>query len=841
MHVYTAYAPYCIYRETKHLSEKAQYFLEKTFKMETTKPYPVQNNDKEEDEMQLIPMLQLCFRLFVRNWKWFLLSVCLCVCIGWFYQQRQPRILQRQSVMLIEDSDGGSTSSVRRSTKRNSMNTLLELNGVSVGDNLKNEIFILSSKRLMLRVVQKLRLEVDYTVKENLHDVTLYGKTRPFEVLFQRDYKGKFAQDITVSKKNATTLTLSGMTDRTGEEVAPIDVKLGQMVQTPYGNLCVVRGEAFDKWTGGEPVRVTRLSQDNAAARFLGTLSVAEYDKETSLIVLSCSDTNKDRADQILATLFDTYKEDVVENKNRVAQNTAKFIDERIDIISRELSSVESQLANFKKRNQLVDFEKTSQEVLSQTSSARQQSLQAETQLNVARYLDEYLHSHSNTHDLIPALSISDASFNQQIATFNDQMNKRNQMAANSSEATAMVRELDRQLAQMRQAIVSSLRSYVSSLEVRLRDAKANEAQLTGRIAGAPDQEKQGLDIQRQQSLKEALYTYLLNKREEVALQQAINEANVRLVEGPVGNKQVSPRSLIIIGISFLLGLLIPALIIWLRRSLDVSVHSRRDVEAATTIPVLGEIPSIDKKESDRTLITDFDSDAAIVEAFRILRFSLGYMRHATQVMMATSTTPGQGKSFVARNMAIILAMAGKKVVVIDADIRKRTLSNTFGHASGLTTYLADDDTVLADIIKRDVFAQGVDFIPAGHMPPNPSELLMSDNLEKLVNELRKQYDYVIFDTTPMFSVADASIVNRVVEITLFVIRAGVQNRDFLPDLETINQDNRFKKLCVIVNDVKAFDNYHTDGYGYGYGYGYNAGREKKNGRVKRILNRLHH
>ncbi len=809
--------------------------------MENNKNYPVPNNEQGDGEMQLIPMLQLCFRLFMRNWMWFLLSAVLCVCIGWLYQQRQPRILQRQSVMLIEDSDGGSTTSMRRSSKRNSMNTLLELNGVSVGDNLKNEIFILSSKRLMQRVVEKLHLEVDYTVKENLHDVTLYGKTRPFEVLFQRDYKGKFAQSVTVTKKNATTLTLSGMTDRMGEEVAPIDVKLGQMVSTPYGKLCVVRGTAFDKWNEGEHVSVTRLSVDNASARFLAALSVSEYDKETSLIVLDCRDTNKDRADDILATLFDTYKEDVVENKNRVAQNTANFIDERIGIISRELSSVESQLASFKKRNKLVDFEKSSQEALTQTATARQQALQAETQLNVARYLEEYLRSHSaNEHDLIPALNISDASFNQQIATFNDQMNKRNQMAANSSESATMVRELDRQLSQMRQAIASSLRSYVNSLELRLRDAKANEAQLTGRIAGAPDQEKQGLDIQRQQSLKEALYTYLLNKREEVALQQAINEANVRLVEGPVGGKQVSPRSLIIIGISFLIGLLIPALIIWLRRSLDVSVHSRRDVELATSIPVLGEIPNLDKKDSDRTLITDFDSDAAIVEAFRILRFSLGYMRHATQVMMTTSTTPGQGKSFVARNMAIILAMAGKKVVVIDADIRKRTLSNTFGHAFGLTSYLADDQTSLSDIIKPEAFAQGVDFIPAGHRPPNPSELLMSGNLEKLVDELRKQYDYVIFDTTPMFSVADASIVNRVVDLTLFIIRAGVQNRDFLPDLETIYQDNRYKRLCIIVNDVKSSDSYSYKG-SYGYGYGYGAMHGNKSGRVKRVLSRLRH
>ena len=219
-------------------------------------------------------------------------------------------------------------------------------------------------------------------------------------------------------------------------------------------------------------------------------------------------------------------------------------------------------------------------------------------------------------------------------------------MVANTSENNNVVRDMDRQLVQMRQAISSSLRSYVNSLELRLRDAKANENMLNGRISGAPDQEKQGLDIQRQQSLKEALYTYLLNKREEVALQQAINEANVRLVEGPIGNKQVSPRSLIIVFIGFIIGLFIPAFILWIRFKLDVNVHGRKDIEEATNIPILGEVPRFkNSKNDDSSLITDIESNAPVVEAFRILRFSLGYMRHDTQVMMTTSTTPGQGSA----------------------------------------------------------------------------------------------------------------------------------------------------------------------------------------------------
>lgn len=795
--------------------------------------------DQQDDEMQLIPLIKLCYHQFITYWGWFAFSTVVCVCLGWFYQQKQSRIFQRQAVMLIEDSNGNSTSNGFRSTsRRNSgMNTLLELNGVSVGDNLKNEIFILSSKRLMQRVVDKLHLDVDYTVREKLHDITLYGKDLPFQVLFQKNFKGKGVQHLTIVKKDGNTVTLKNLRDQLGKELPDIDAKLGQMVNTPYGPLCIVRASGFGKWEG-EEVEVNRLSSDMAATRFMGELSASEYDKETSLIVLSCNDANTERADAILATLYDTYKEDVVENKNRVACNTASFIDERIRIIGSELSNVESQLATFKKRNQLLDFSQTSQAVLTETSSARQQSLQVETQLNVARYLDEYLHSHSNNHDLIPALNIGDASFNTQIATYNDQMNKRNLMVSNTSESQSVVREMDRQLAQMRQAIASSLRSYVKSLELRLQDAKANESTLSSRIAGAPDQEKQGLDIQRQQSLKEALYTYLLNKREEVALQQAINEANVRLVEGPIGNKQVSPRSMVIMFISLIIGLLIPTIVLWVRYVLDVTVHGRKDIEEATTIPVLGEVPHMKVNgNANKANITQLESNNPVVEAFRILRFSLNYMRHDTQVIMTSSTTPGQGKSFVASNMATILSMAGKRVLIIDADIRKHTLSNTYGNDFGLTTFLADENTKVADIIRKDGLTKGVDLLPAGHTPPNPSELLMTDRLEKLIDELRTMYDNIIIDSTPMFSVADASIVNRVADLTLFVIRVGVQNRDFLPDLERMYKDKRFRSLCIVVNDADINLSRYGSGYGYGYGYGYHE--SKKNNRVKRVLNKL--
>lgn len=774
---------------------------------------------EQEESTDFVPMLRSCYRQFLRHWWWFAISIPLCLALGWLYQQKQSRVYQRQSVMLIEDSDPSSfstSSSSRRSRRSGSVNTLLELNGVSVGDNLKNEIFILSSQRLMTRVVERLGLCIDYTTTSSLHTIALYGKERPFEVIFKRPLPTRYAQTFTVEKVDANTVLISNLRDDEGNEQSDVRARFGEMVNTPAGQICVVRGKGFGRWEDQE-VTVTRMPLEMATTRYNAEISADEYDKETSLIVLSCRDIHPGRATDILNTLFEIYKEDVVENKNRVALNTGKFIDQRIELISRELGTVETELANFKRDNNIVDFSNSAKTVVDQTAQARQQSLQIETQLNVARYLAEYLAAESNEHDLIPALGIGDGSMTTQISEYNKLMNTRNQTLANSSEKQFAVAEFDRQLTQMRRAVQASVKNYISTLELQLQDARSNEALLTSKVSGAPEQEKRGLDIQRQQSLKEALYTYLLNKREEVALQQAINEANVRLVEGPLGAKvPVAPRTRVILLIALVVGVVVPAGALYLLSLFDVSIHSRDEIEKATSIPILGEIPHLKTTEA-APLITSLESNAPVVEAFRMLRFNMGFLNQATQVITVTSSTPGQGKSFITTNLALCLAMAGKRVLLVDADIRKQTISKHSRHAFGLTTYIADEHTTTADIIQKDSPAPGIDFIPAGPLPPNPSELLMSERFESLINELRGTYDHIIIDTTPMFAVADANIVNRAADVTLFVIRIRMQNADILPTLEQMHKNQRFKNLCIVVNDTDA----KASHYGYGYGYGY--------------------
>lgn len=807
----------------------------------------VQNTNKEED-IQLIPLFKMCWALFLANLKWFILSVILCLVLGYLYQARQSRVYQRQAVILFEDNESGSGGGMSRSARNNGLNTLMQLNGISVGDNLKNEMFILTSERLMARVVDSLGLDVDYTTSAGLHSVALYTD-RPFEIAFQQKaenlvrFEAKIQADGTVKLSDFVCYNRSTGKKKIFKE--HLSVRPGVMVKTPIGDLAINKTTFFSRFPVGKTIQIHHLPIEMAAKIYQEKIKASAYDKETSLVVLSAQDINTARAEDLLNTVYEAYKHDVVDNKNRVASSTANFIDRRVALIGQELTQVENRLASFKQQNRVIDFQQAAGTVTAQSADARQQALQLETQLSVARYLQEFLQNNSNEHQIIPAINLERATFNGQIDTYNQLMNERNKNAANSSGQSPLVRDLDKQLAAQRTSILSSVRSYVRSIEMQVNAARSNEKSLMGQVGHAPQAAKEALDIQRQQNLKETLYTYLLNKREEVALQLAINEANVRMVENPLGpSSPVSPRKVVIMFIAFLVGLIIPAVILWVRELFDITISGRQDVEGIVTAPVVGELPRWDSPSED-ALITHCAANDPIVEAFRMLRFSLSFVRRTAKVIVVTSTTPHHGKSFISRNLSVVFAMANKRVLLIDADIRKRTLSGDFGRTAGLTSWLVDEDgqTCLEDIVVKDGLTKGVDFLPAGILPPNPAELLMSGRLEELVAIAREQYDFIIFDTTPIFGVADASIVDRVADLTLYVLRVGVQEKAFLPELEKMYQDKKMRNLCLVLNDsdVKSRKTGYGYGYGYGYGqygygYGYGYTKERKEQKLGRGL-----
>ena len=773
--------------------------------------------------------------IFIFNWKWFILSVLVCLALSQLYLATQPNIYQRSAVLLVKDdnSGNGSTRSARGT------DALMQLNGVMMGTNVKNEVYVLQSHQLMKDVVRLLHLDVQYLYKSHLRTHSLY-RSKPFTAEFD-SLETSLSYSFTV-KIDGTQAHISDLVYGKVEYDTLVTVKFNQEVVMPFGKMKLVPNDKYIQEYDQEELTVLRTTIDGAANLYGSQLAAGELDKESTLVGITYTDNNIQRATDILNAVLNAYRQGIIDDKNRIAQSTAAFIDKRIEYISKELSAVEGQLAQFKQRNQFVDIDANARQYLQESGQARQRSIQLESQVSVVRFLLDELKNAPDGNNLIPTLSgLTDNVIQSQITKYNELMLQLNKLRESASDDNPYIVQLRQQLTQMRATIIASTTAHLSSLNVQLNRAKQEEQKLSSNITNVPAKEKEGLDIARQQSIKETLYTYLLNKREETALQLAITEANIRIIEEPFGsNVPISPRKKVILLVALLLGILLPFAFFHIRNLLNMSVRGRKDVETYTTIPVLGEIPHRKESIDDSKILVGEQKTDSLNEAFRMLRFSMNFIQKDARVIMFTSTTPGEGKTFVSRNFAVTLGMTGKKVLLIDADIRKRTQSrlSRSSRREGLTFYLSGSTNDWQSVIINEWPEYNVDMMPAGITPPNPSELLMSERLEQLIEELKGSYDYIVIDNVPAQVVADAGIVNRVADITLYIIREGVIDRRYLPELERLYQEKKFNHLCIVINDSKFEEKRYGYGYGYGhYGYGhygYDYGTSKDEDKKKR-------
>ena len=600
--------------------------------------------------------------------------------------------------MLVKDESGVSGRSTRSST-----DALMQLNGVMMGSSVKNEVYILQSHQLMLDVVRRLHLDVIYTYKQGLREQNLYDE-KPFTVYFTPEWTDTVVTfDVTISGNKAEI----GKYKMLGEEhefTKKID--FDKEVTLPFGTFILVKDSAKFEAYNGKTITITHTTIESAANMYGSNLSSGELDKESTLVGLSYTDTSIKRAEDILNAVLDSYKESIIMDKNRIAASTAQFINRRIDIISEELSSVESELARFKQQNNIVDLGENAAIYLQQSNTARQRSINLESQMRVVEYLLRDLKDNTNSNSLIPSLGgITDAALQSQISKYNELMLERNRLISNTGQNSTYITQINEQLSQMHRTIIASTEANLSSLRVQLTRSREEENLLSISIANVPDKEKKALDITRQQNIKETLYTFLLNKREETELQLAITEANIRIIEKPYGNNiPISPRSRVVIIVSLILGIVLPFVFFYVRNMLNMGVRGRKDIETYTNIPVLGEIPHRKEGINDSEILVGEQKTDSINEAFRMLRYSLGFIQKDARVIMFTSTMPGEGKTFISRNFAVSMGITGKKVLLLDTDIRKRTQSKLSGttHREGLTSYLSGSTDDISSLIIQE-------------------------------------------------------------------------------------------------------------------------------------------
>lgn len=789
----------------------------------------LQQTSKTQSDNSEIHIMDIV-RLGLANWYWFALSLTLCIGFALYVIRKTPETYYRSATVLIKDDN-------RAGQLAGESSVFQDLSILNPVRSIDNELLMFKSERLMYKVVKRLNLDISYQSRGKLRSVELYDRT-PVRLIFPDASEtisfSLSARPISDKEVVLSDFSVGDLDDLSHESLT---VQLNDTIYTPVGRV-VVEPTAYFRGAKELPIWVTKRNLESVASRYSSKLQTGLASKTSTIITLALQDVSIKRAEDVINTLIDAYNEDAITDKSRTTKNTADFLDERIDVLSHELSGVDSEIAQYKQSNQLTDIVSDSRVYLQSSTTYQQEVLNLKNQQAQALFIKNYLSDAINGAKPIPVnTGLSDMNIGTLINDYNEQLIKRDKFLGNSSANNPVVLDMNNSLLAIKQAIISSVDNLISSIELRLKNVSGQESSNRSRISAVPGQQKFVLSIERQMKVKEALYLYLLNKREENALSQALKENAVRVVDNAKGsNIPVAPNPRRILFVAIFIALLIPSGAIYAINFLDTRVHSRKDLLTKTTIPFLGDIPNRKptKTDASKLVVVSNENNDAISEAFRIIRTNISFMKvngHQPKVIIMTSLNPNAGKTFVSSNLAVTFAMTGQKVVLVDLDIRKGTLSSRLHKKSeGVTNFLIGAVDSVDSIIQPSGYNDNLDVISCGSIPPNPTELLMSNRIDTLVDELKRRYDYVFIDNVPSNMIADAVIVNRVADLTIYVVRAGVMDKRQLTEVESLYRGHKFNNMATVLNGVDhkrlRYGYYgYTGDYGkYGY-YGY--GNEK--------------
>ena len=758
--------------------------------------------------------------MVLKKWYWFAISIILCLGISVLYVMRTSPVYTRTATILVKDSRKGGGAS--------ELAAFGDLAGLNTRRNVDNELFVLQARRLMVEVVDKLGLTVNYTTRSGLRTVDLYRRS-PIEVQFINDANSGSCMFTVLLDENDVTISEfvrsrpDGTDDSDEDEDFCVKSPYGETIVTPYGEIVVNKTLYMEENYLGKEICVSKRPRELVATAYRSAMHSSVANKMSSIINISLNDIVPRRAEDIINTLIEVYNNDAINDKQQIAEATADFIDVRLAIISKELGSVDSDIQTFKTRNSMVDIETETTKNITESSKLKTEVLSLESQIEMSKFVKDYLLDAGKDYALIPITDLSRGQSNalsKQIADYNELLLRREKFLLNSSLNNPVIQQLDRDRAALKNAILASLESNIATLDIQLKNLRREQSKTDARISSVPLQEQEYLSIARQQRIKEELYLYLLNKREENAISLAITENTARIVDSAFGpQRPIAPRKSFILLIALVLGCAVPFVILYLRELLDTTVRSKHDITKYTNVPYLGDVPIYSGPRTARGVVVRANGRDKVSEAFRIIRTNMAFMNTGgqdSQVLLVTSSNQHAGKTFVSTNLAMTLAMSGNKVLLIDLDLRRRTMSKHMGQRNnpvGISRYMSDKSVQVADIISRSELHENFDCIYAGLQPPNPAEQLMSSRLDELIAECRKLYDYVVIDSVPALVIADAIIASRVADLTLYIVREGLLDRRQLPDIDSLYKQDKLKNMCILLNG--SSDRNHRYGYTY--------------------------
>ncbi len=782
----------------------------------------------------------LIFRYIIR-WPWFVASVIVCLLCAWLYLRYATPVYNINATILIKDDKKGGAIG-------GNLNAFEDIGIFSSTKNIDNEIEILRSKSLNKTVVNELGLYINYSAEGGFHDIELYNNT-PILVHFSSQDAERMSTPITLTMHAMPGEKLDVSVTINNQVITKQFDKLPAVLPTTAGTLTFT---ANSRQTPDEAstVNVTILHPLEVAKGYAAALTIEPTSKTTSVATVSLKDTDRKRGEDFINKLIEIYNRNANDDKNEVAENTARFIDERIAIINAELGTTEQELESFKRGAGLINLSSDAQLAISERAEYEKRCVENGTQLNLIKFLTEILEKADNTALLPTNVGLNDVSLANLISQYNALILERNRLLRTSSLNNPVIRKLDSSIGDLRSNLTGSIASVHKGLLITQADLNRQENKFAGRVNNAPAQERQFVSIQRQQEIKAGLYLMLLQKREENNITLAATANNAKIIDDALANSApVSPKGKMIYLIALVMGLSIPVGIIYLINLFSYRIEGRADIEKLTTVPVIGDIPLAETEGvTTHTIAVRENENNIMTETFRSLRTNLLFMLDSPErkVILITSTITGEGKTFIASNLAVSLALLGKKVIIIGLDIRKPGLNKVFHvphKEKGITQFLSNPTTDLHTLIQPSNVTPNLSLLPGGTIPPNPTELLARPALELAIDQLRREYDYIVMDTAPIGMVTDTQTIARVADISIYVCRADYTHKNDYQLINELQERKRLPSLCTVINglDIKKkkygyyygygkYGKYYGYGKKYGYGYGYGYGKEPLSG-----------
>ena len=802
-----------------------------------------QNGKERQMAEEQIDFRTLLFK-YIIHWPWFVGAVLLCLVGAWFYLHWATPIYNISATVLIKDEKKGGGSGVSSELEDMGLSGLM-----TSSKNIDNELEVLRSKTLVKEVVNQLNLYITYKDEDEFPAKSLY-KTSPVQVSLTPQEAEKLSSPMVVEM----ILQPKGSIDvnvTVGEkEYQKHFEKLPAIFPTDEGTLAFFQD--VDSVTLQDGTKVPRLEKNvrhitatinkpmRVAKGYCSSLSIAPTSKTTSVAVISLKNSSLQCGQDFINQLLEMYNRNTNNDKNEIAQKTAEFIDERISIISKELGSTEADLETFKRDAGITDLTSEAQIALAGNAEYEKKSVENRTQISLVNDLRKYLRG--NEYEVLPSnVGLQDAALIGAIERYNEMLVERKRLLRTSTENNPAIVNLDTSIRAMKANVQATLEGTLQGLMITKSNLDREASRYSRRISNAPGQERAYVSIARQQEIKAGLYLMLLQKREENAIALAATANNAKIIDEAIADDTpVSPKRSMIYLIALVLGVGIPVGIIYLIELTKFKIEGRADVEKLTSVPIIGDIPLTDEKKNGSIAVFE-NKNNLMSETFRNIRTNLQFMLDNDQkVILVTSTVSGEGKSFVSANLAISLSLLGKKVVIVGLDIRKPGLNKVF-HLSnkekGITQYLSNPETDLMELVQPSDVNKNLFVLPGGSVPPNPTELLARNGLDKAIEILKQNFDYVIMDTAPIGMVTDTLLVGRVADLSVYVCRADYTHKAEYTLINELAIEKKLSKLCTVINGVdlkkRKYGYYYGYGkygkyYGYGkrYGYGYGYGEK---------------